>query len=194
MIKNGMHPKSVWEMLSDAMWGAELFRQGCPFVKLILPKELEPFVRNSLPILHAPVEIVELRWSDEDLKDLWLRRIRLCTGERRDVPSILEIVGGGPTIPDSFWLKGKWRVPGEGERWTQGVDEYLISLASGSPKCLMALGRRFLEHIAYMRRRSEGKSTLYPDKEVYESLAMLLEAYYGLRAEPIPECLDVIRQ
>ncbi len=194
LIKMGANPRSVWEALAEFVWNERFFRKEGLFVKLILPKVLEPYLRNSMPVVHSPVEIVELRWSGEDLKKLWLHRINSCieTKEGRDESSILEIVGGGPN-PDSFRLKGKWKVPGESERWTQGVDEYLISLASGSPKCLMALGRRFLEHIAYMRYRTEGKSALDPEREVYESLAMLLEAYYGLRAEPIPECQDIAR-
>ena len=183
---------AVWETLAKLVWNETVFRKNGLYIKLIVPKALEPYIRNSMSAVHSSVEIIELRWDNEDLKGLWSHRIAACTGMGRADLSILTIVGGGPS-PNHFRLKREWRERNGNKRWTRGVDEYLISLASGSPKCLMALGRRFLEHIAYMRYRSKGKSAVDPYKEVYESLAMLLEAYYGLRAAPIPECQDIAR-
>ncbi len=191
LIKRGMSPGSVWEILARTIWNERFFGEERLFIKLIVPKALEPFIRRSIAVIRAPIELIELKWSNEDLIGLWRHRIGSCMQVGRSSPSILAVVDGGP-MPESFRLKREWESTDGSKRLTKGVEEYLISLASGSPKCLMALGRRFLEHIAYMRYRSGGTSALNPEKEVYESLAMLLEAYYGLRAEPIPECQDVV--
>ena len=80
-------------------------------------------------------------------------------------------------------------------RKTEGVDEYIVSLAEGSPKRLMASGRTFLQYaVAKCREHDEGeRSCRLTREEFYEALATLLEAYYGLRAKPILECQELMK-
>ena len=192
LIKKGMDPGSVWKILGRMIWNEKFFRRAGLFIKLIVPNDLEPFIRNSISMAHAPVELVELQWSDEDLLKMWKERLGLH-GEsvNRDSPTILSIADPSITEKD-FRLKREWKDAYRRKvgRKTKGADEYIVSLAEGSPKCLMALGRAFLQYAAAKCRdhEKEGACQLTP-KEFYETLATLLEAYYGLRAKPIPECL-----
>ena len=79
LLKSGMDPKSVWEILARMIWNEKFFRRERLFVKLIVPSNLEPFIRNSISITHAPVELVELKWSDEDLLKMWEERLGHCS-------------------------------------------------------------------------------------------------------------------
>jgi hypothetical protein len=194
-----MSPESVWEVLARIVWNEQVLGMKNLFVKLIIPSVLETFVKNSMPVVRAPIELIELKWSDDDLLEMWKERLGKCSEPGTDWSSIASVFGpANPNITGKrFFLRRKWKdaCRREVRSATIGVDEYIVSLSEGSPKCLMALGRTLLQYgMDKCWTLGEENICKLTSKEFYEVLATLLEAYYGLRADPIPECQEVIRK
>ncbi len=173
LLQGNQDIDSAWAFLLPLFSDVALFRHSDVFFKLILPERLRSYVEAALPTTGTAIGTITLEWSDEDLLRLLHRRLGVL--ERADA-SLASLVGDDE-------IKGGF-VAYDSNGRPCDLDHYLVSLAKGSPRCLVALGRHLLVQAAARCAHAHQESC----KVSYKDLAHLLEAYYGSRADPIWEC------